>query len=109
MQHIKNSIIISIWIHAVCYYSYFIRTIIDFGHIPSYKNPDPTNLYPIHRSIVFISANISIVAILALIVFFIFTNKNKIFTKRDTLFIVLGIFVFLFALVLDPSNEWFAD
>ena len=99
------------YLYIIAFYSFVIRARFILSKWPFYNNPDPKLLhFNMHEKIVdycmvYSFASIALILILFLMSIFINIKIKKIYM----IFYLLGIFIILYNLVVDPFFEWYAD
>ena len=112
---ILNSIIIVLLIieysYLVAFYSFVIRAREVLYRWPTYENPDPKFLhFDLHREFVADSFTYTFISVIIILLLFITAKFLKIgISKIYWILYLLGIFLILYNLFLDPFFVWFAD
>ena len=99
------------WIYIVVFYTYVLRVSLDIGRLPSYDNPDPSNLYNSHRDLINYSFELGFWGTtIGLIIMFSFYKKIFIDKNKNFLFFFFfGVLILLYNIFLDPLDTWYLD
>ena len=100
------------YVYLIFFYSFVIRAILKTGRIPTYNNPDPKELqFGLHREWVYRTFDLVVYGLAVFSILFLVARFSKNLTVKKThlIFLIVGIVIILFHLLIDPFEEWFLD
>lgn len=99
------------YLYILAFYSFVTRARLVLTSWPTYENPDPKLLdFEAHREFVADSFTYSCISVIIILLLFIIAKFINIrIRKVYSILYLLGIFLILYNLFLDPFFVWFAD